>query len=56
MAIGCVIFGMKYKKKAKTNARDNGLQGWNNVMGWRDFKPLYIPEDIWPQYLAHVTS
>jgi hypothetical protein len=36
--------------------RDNGLQGWNDVVVWRDFKPPYIPEDIWPQYIEHVTS
>ena len=36
------------QKKAKKNARDNGLQGWNDVVVWRDFKPLYIPADIWP--------
>jgi len=23
---------------------------------WSDFKPLNIPEDIWPQYIEHVTS
>jgi hypothetical protein len=30
MEVGCVIFGMKHKKD-KTNARDKGLQGWNDV-------------------------
>jgi hypothetical protein len=34
--------------------RDKGLQGWNDVAVWRDFKPIYIPVDIWPQYLEHV--
>ena len=24
-------------------------------MVWRDFKPPYIPRDIWPQYIEHVT-
>jgi hypothetical protein len=43
-------------KKAKKYVRDNGLQGWNDVVVWRDFKPPYIPEDIWPQYIEHVTS
>jgi len=23
---------------------------------WRNFRPLYIPEDIWTQYIQHVTS
>jgi len=55
MEVGCVIFCMKYKRRKK-KARDNGLQGWNNVAVWRDFKPLYIPADIWPQYIKHVTS
>jgi hypothetical protein len=26
------------------------------VAVWRDLKPIYIPEDIWPHYLEHVTS
>lgn len=44
------------QKKAKKTARDRGFQGWNDVAVWRDFKPIYIPEDIWPHYLEHVTS
>ncbi|XP_073262478.1 uncharacterized protein [Populus alba] len=44
------------QKKAKKTARDKGFQGWNDVAVWRDFKPIYIPEDIWPHYLQHVTS
>jgi len=55
MEVGCVIFGMKHKKD-KQNTRDNGLQGWNNMEVWKDFKPIYIPTDIWSQYLEHVTS
>jgi hypothetical protein len=56
MEVGCVIFGMKHKKRQKKNPRDNGLQGWNDMAVWRDFKPLYIPADIWPQYIEHLTS
>jgi len=56
MEVGCVIFCLKHKKKAKINARDNGLQGWNDMAVWRDFKHLYIPGDIWPQYIEHVMS
>ena len=44
------------QKKAKNTARDKGLQGWNDVAVWRDFKMIYIPTDIWPHYLEHVTS
>ena len=55
MEVGSVIFGMN-KKKGKKTARDRGLQGWNDVAVWRDFKPIYIPEDIWPHYLEHVMS
>ena len=54
MEVGCVIFGINHKKGKKT-ARDRGLQGWNDVAIWRDFKPIYIPEDIWLHYLEHVT-
>ncbi|XP_011042404.1 PREDICTED: uncharacterized protein LOC105138102 [Populus euphratica] len=32
------------------------FQGWNDVAVWRDFKPIYISEDIWPHYIEHVTS
>jgi hypothetical protein len=57
MEVGCVIFGMKHKKRQKKkNARDNSLQGWNDVAVWRDLKPLYIPGDIWQQYIEHVMS
>jgi len=44
------------QKRVKKTARDRGFQGWNNVAVWRDFKPIYIPEDIWSHYLEHVTS
>ena len=44
------------QKKAKKTARDRGLQGWNDVTVWRDFKPIYISKDIWPRYLEHMTS
>jgi hypothetical protein len=54
MKVGYAIFYMKHKK-AKKYARDNGLQGWNDVVVWRDFKPPYILVDIWPQYIQHVT-
>jgi len=49
-------FWYEAQKKAKKTVRDNGLQGWNYVAVWRDFKPIYIPADIWPFYLEHVTS
>jgi hypothetical protein len=31
MKVGCVIFGIKRRKKPKKYVRDNGLQGWNDV-------------------------
>ena len=49
-------FWYESQKKAKKTTRDKGLQGWNDVAIWRDFKPLYISADIWPQYIKHVTS
>jgi len=49
-------FWYEAQKKDKKYARDNGLQGWNDVAVWRDFKPPYILEDIWAQYIQHVTS
>ena len=56
MEVGCVIFDMKCRKKPKKYARDNYLQGWNDVAVWRDLRPPYILEDIWPQNIQHVTS
>jgi hypothetical protein len=56
MKVGCVIFGMNHKRRQKKTTRDKGLQGWNDMAVCRDFKPIYIPEDIWPHYLEHVTS
>ena len=56
MEVGCMIFGMKHKKGKKKNMRDKGLQGWNDMAVWRDFKPLHSLEDIWPQYIEHVIS
>jgi len=47
-------FWYESQKKAKKPARDRGFQGWNDVAVWRDFKPIYIPEDIWSRYLEHV--
>jgi len=49
-------FWYESQKNAKKTARDRGLQGWNDVAVWRDFKLIYIPEDIWPRYLEHVMS
>jgi hypothetical protein len=56
MDVGCVIFGMTLKKKAKRYARDNGLEGWNEVAVWLEFKPPFISGDIWAAYIEHVTS
>jgi len=49
-------FWYESQNKAKIITRDKGLHGWNDVVVWRDFKPIYIPTDIWPHYLEHVTS
>jgi len=56
MKVGYVIFGMTQKKKAKRYARDNGLEGWNEVAIWWEFKSPFILGDIWTQYIEHVTS
>jgi len=49
-------FWYETQKMAKQTARDRGFQGWNDVAVWRDFKLIYIPEDIWPHYLEHMMS
>jgi hypothetical protein len=30
------------QKKTKRYARDNGLEGWNEVAIWQEFKPPFI--------------
>jgi len=35
-------FWYEAQKKAKKTTRDKGLQGWNDVAVWRDFKLIYI--------------
>jgi hypothetical protein len=43
------------QKKSKRHARDNGLEGWNEVAVWQEFKPSFISGDIWTAYIEHVT-
>lgn len=38
------------------HARDNGLEGWNEVVVWQEFKPPFISGEIWTAYIEHVTS
>jgi hypothetical protein len=49
-------FWYETQKKAKRYARDNGLEGWNEVAVWQEFKPPFISGDIWAAYIEHVTS
>jgi hypothetical protein len=49
-------FWYEAQKKAKKTARDKGLQGWNDVAVWKDFKLIYIPTDLWSHYLEYVSS
>jgi hypothetical protein len=44
------------KKKTKRYARDNGLEGWNEVAVWWEFKLPFISGDIWTQHIEHVMS
>jgi hypothetical protein len=44
------------KKKSKRQARDNGLEGWNEVAVSQEFKPPFISGEIWTIYIEHVTS
>ena len=55
MEVGCVMFGTT-QKKAKRYVRDNGLEGWNEVAVWREFKQPFISGNIWMTYIDHVTS
>jgi hypothetical protein len=44
------------QKKEKRYARDDGLEGWNDVAVWREFKPPFISGDIWAAYIEHMMS
>jgi hypothetical protein len=44
------------QKKTKRYAKDNNLEGWNEVAVWREFKPPFILRDIWAAYIEHVMS
>jgi hypothetical protein len=56
MEVGCVISDMTQKKKAKRYARDNNLEGWNEVAVWQKLKSPFILGDIWITYIEHMTS
>jgi hypothetical protein len=36
--------------------KKSDLPGWNNVAVWKDFRPSYISDTIWAEYIQHVTS
>jgi hypothetical protein len=44
------------QKKSKRHARDNGLEGWNEVAVWREFKPPFISGKMWTAFIEHVIS
>jgi hypothetical protein len=43
------------QKKSKRHARDNDLEGWNEVAIWQEFKPPFISGEIWTAYIEYVT-
>jgi hypothetical protein len=56
MEVGCVIFSMTPKKIKIKHIRDNGLEGWNEVAVWQEFKLSFFSGEIWTAYIEHVTS
>jgi hypothetical protein len=58
MFVSCRLrdFWYEAKKKARKYVRENSLPGWNDMAVWKDFKPLYIIEDTWAEYIQHVMS
>jgi hypothetical protein len=36
--------------------KERELLGWNDVIFWKDFRPSYISEDVWVEYIQHVMS
>jgi hypothetical protein len=58
MFVSCRLcdFWYEAQKKSKKYARENILPSWNDVVVWKDFRPPYIPENIWAKYIQLVTS
>jgi len=44
------------QNKAKKYVREGELYGWKDVAMWKDFKPPYLLEAIWAEYIQHVMS
>ena len=50
-----MIFDIKHKK-SKKYAKESDLLGWNDVTVWKDFKPPYISETVWVEYIRELES
>jgi len=40
----------------KKYTKESDLPGWNDMGVWKDFRPPYISETIWAEYIQHVKS
>jgi hypothetical protein len=47
---------MRLRKKPKKNAKEKELLRWKDMVVWKDFRPLYISEAVWVEYIHYVTS
>jgi len=49
-------FWSETQKKSKRHARENDLEGWNEVAVWPEFKLSFKSGEIWTAYIEHMTS
>ena len=47
---------MSYRGKLKYIKKKRELVGWKEVAVWKDFKPSYILEAVWVEYIHRVMS
>jgi hypothetical protein len=36
--------------------KERELLGWKNVKVWKDFRPLYVSDAVWIEYIQQVMS
>jgi hypothetical protein len=36
--------------------KEQELLGWKEVTIWKDFRPMYVSEAVWAEYIQHVSS
>jgi hypothetical protein len=47
-------FWYEAQKKAKKYMKERELPGWNDMVVWKDFRPLHVSDDVWAEYIKHM--